>query len=66
MSKNLQINEDWEREALKDFIYLHEEKTLVAEQIREHMNRKPALITVVDKDRILDKQYEHHSNPLPF
>jgi len=64
--QKLEINEDWEREALKDFIYLHEEKTLIAEQVREDMNRKPALITVVDKDRILDKQYEHQFNPLPF
>jgi hypothetical protein len=62
MNKNLQITEDWEREALKDFIYLQEEKQLVIDEI----NRKPAIITVVDKDRILDKKHEYHSNPLPF
>lgn len=60
--KNLQITEDWEREALKDFIYLQEEKQLVIDEI----NRKPALITVVDKHNILDKKHEYHSNPLPF
>lgn len=60
--KKLQINEDWEREALKDLVYLQEEKELFYQDI----NRKPALITVVDKDKILDKKHEHHSNPLPF
>jgi len=66
MNKNLQINEDWEREALKDFIYLHEEDRLISEKLREEINRRPALITVVDKHNILDKQHEHHSNALPF
>jgi hypothetical protein len=64
--QSLKINEDWEREALKDFIYLHEEKQIIAEEIQQEINRKPAKITVVDKDNILDKQHEYHSNTLPF
>jgi hypothetical protein len=66
MNKNLQITEDWEREALKDFIYLHEEKQLISDEIHRELHRKPAIITVVDKHNILDKQHEHHSNALPF
>ena len=61
--KDLKINEDWERESLKDFIYLYEEQTLLNQQIQEELNkRQPAQITVVSK--IPKKEYEH--NPLPF
>lgn len=58
--KNLKINEDWEREALKDFIYLHEQE-------QDQIERQPALITIVDKDKILEKTHEHQQlNILPF
>jgi hypothetical protein len=61
--KNLKINEDWERESLKDFIYLYEEQTLLNQQIQEELNkRQPAQITVVSK--IPKKENEH--NTLPF
>ena len=61
--KDLKINEDWERESLKDFIYLYEEQTLLNQQIQEELNkRQPAQITVVSK--IPKKENEH--NTLPF
>ena len=61
--KNLKIIEDWERESLKDFIYLYEEQTLLNQQIQEELNkRQPAQITVVSK--IPKKENEH--NTLPF
>jgi len=61
--KNLKIIEDWERESLKDFIYLYEEERLLDRQIQEELNnRQPAQITVVSK--IPKKEHEH--NPLPF
>jgi hypothetical protein len=64
------INEDWEREAQKDFVYLLEQKMMMKEEYRQWMtkenNRKPALINVTDKDKILEKneQLKHHI--LPF
>lgn len=63
------INEDWEREADKDFVYLLEQKMLMEEEYRQWLtkeeNRKPALIKVTDKDKILeDEKLKHHI--LPF
>lgn len=63
------INEDWEREADKDFVYLLEQKMLMEEEYRQWLtkeeNRKPALIKVTDKDKILeDEKLKHHV--LPF
>ena len=61
--KNLKIIKDWERESLKDFIYLYEEERLLDAQIQEELKkRQPAQITVVSK--IPKKEHEH--NPLPF
>ena len=61
--KDLKIIKDWERESLKDFIYLYEEERLLNTQIQEELNkRQPAQITVVSK--IPKKEHEH--NPLPF
>lgn len=64
------LNEDWEREFEKDFVYLLEQQMLMEEEYRQWMtkenNRKPALIKVVDKDKILqnNEQFKHHV--LPF
>lgn len=67
MSKNLQIVEDWEREYLKDFIYLHETGQDLNDEIQIEINkRQPALITVIDKDKILEKQHEIEHYTLPF
>lgn len=65
--KNLKINEDWERESLKDFIYLHEQDQELNDTIQKELHKQPAHIIVIDKDNILEKQlHEHQSNPLPF
>lgn len=66
--KNLKINEDWERESAKDFIYLLEEKELLNDSIQKELNKKqPAHIIVIDTHNILEKQtHEHQSNTLPF
>ncbi len=61
--RNPLINQDWEREAQKDFVYLYEEQQLLEQEI----NRKPAQIVVVDIDNMLQKQKneaEHYT--LPF
>lgn len=61
--KNLKIVDDFERDSLKDFIYLYEEERLLDRQIQEELNkRRPAQITVVSK---IPKK-EHEYNPLPF
>lgn len=59
------INYDIEREYLTDFIYLLEEEALIDEKIRREFNKKPAQITVVNKDK-LKKQHENKHNALPF
>lgn len=65
MKHQLQINEDWERESLKDFVYLCEQQMLL-EQEFQRVIREPAQIIVIDKDNVLDKQHEYQHNPLPF
>lgn len=64
------LNEDWEREFEKDAIYLLEAKMLMEEEYRQWMikekNRKPALIKIVDKDKILDANERLEHNLLPF
>ena len=65
--KNLKILEDWEREYLKDFIYLHEQGQDWNEAIQKELNKKqPARIEVIDTDKILEKHNEPHANVLPF
>ena len=64
------VNEDWEREAHKDLVYLLEAKMLMEEEYRQWMikekNRKPASIRIVDKDKILDANERLEHNLLPF
>jgi len=57
--------EDFERESLKDSVYLLEEKMRMEQEVLEHINRKPAIVVIVDKDKIL-KQNESMSDLLPF
>ena len=65
--QNLKIIEDWEREYLKDFIYLHEQGQDWDEAIHKELNQKqPARIEVIDTDKILEKHNEPHANVLPF
>jgi hypothetical protein len=63
--KHLKITEDWERESLKDFVYLCEQQMLL-EQEFQRVIREPAQIIVIDKDNVLDKQHEYEHKPLPF
>jgi predicted transcriptional regulator len=65
--KKLKINEDFEREFLKDYVYLQEESHELDKQIQEEINkfRKPAAIFIVDTDKILERD-EVRYNVLPF
>lgn len=64
--KDLEIIEDWEREFLKDFVYLHEEGQDLSDKINQELNRQPAQIVVIDKDNILEKTHETKHYSLPF
>jgi len=65
--QNLKIIEDWEREYLKDFIYLHEQGQDLTDSINEELHKKqPAQIIVIDRDKTLEKQHEHQNDVLPF
>jgi hypothetical protein len=66
--KNLEIIEDWEREFLKDFVYLHEEGQDLSDKINQELNRQPAQIVVIDTNHILDKKKTHETKHygLPF
>lgn len=65
--QTLKIKEDFEREFLKDYVYLQEEEHELNKQIQEEMNklRKPAQIVIVDTDKILERHEIRH-NILPF
>jgi len=65
--QTLKIREDFEREFLKDYVYLQEEEHELNKQIQEEMNkrRKPAQIIIVDTDKILERHEIRH-NILPF
>jgi hypothetical protein len=54
--------EDWERESLKDLVYLQEEITLLQQEV----DKQPAMIQVIDKDKILNRRHEHQNDVLPF
>lgn len=57
-----ELRVDFEREFLKDYIYLLEENMILDRQIQEEMNdRKPAKIFVIK-----EKVNEHENTPLPF
>jgi hypothetical protein len=60
--QSLKIMEDWERESLKDLVYLQEEITLMQQEV----DKQPAMIQVIDKDKILNRRHEHQNDVLPF
>ena len=60
--QRLKIIEDWERESLKDLVYLQEEITLMQQEV----DKQPAMIQVIDKDKILNRRHEHQNDVLPF
>jgi hypothetical protein len=64
--KNQEINQDWERELLKDSVYLCETQFLLQESLKNTL-REPAQIVVIDTDHILDKKtHETKHYSLPF
>lgn len=64
--KNLEINQDWEMESNKDFVYLCETQFLLQESLKNTL-REPAQIVVIDTDHILDKKtHEIRHYSLPF
>jgi hypothetical protein len=60
--------EDYEREHLKDLVYLQEDIELMRISVQTEVNkRQPATIQVIDQDRMLHKQRDESKiNPLPF
>jgi len=59
------FSEDFEREALKDSVYLLEEQQRIMQEINEEENRLPAKITILTP-LPEPKQDELESNTLPF
>jgi len=59
------FSEDFERESLKDVVYLLEEQQRIMQQINEEEHRLPATITVLTP-LPEPKQDESQVNPLPF
>ena len=60
--------EDYEREHLKDLVYLQEDIELMRIEVQTEVNkRQPAIIQVIDQDKMLQKkQDESKINTLPF
>ena len=60
--------EDYEREHLKDLVYLQEDIELIRNKLKTEVNkRQPATIQVIDQDKMLHKQRDESKiNPLPF
>ena len=60
--------EDYEREHLKDLVYLQEDIELMRISVQTKVNkRQPATIQVIDQDKMLQKkQDESKINTLPF
>jgi len=59
------FSEDFEREFQKDFIYLQEELLILQEMLQEELNRIPAQIIVIDKDKIHTDEQHHISTISP-
>jgi hypothetical protein len=60
--------EDYEREHLKDLVYLQEDIELLRKEVQMEVNkRQPAIIQVIDVDKMLEKQRDESKiNTLPF
>lgn len=59
---------DWEHEAQKDLVYLQEDIELLRKEVQmEVNNRQPAIIQVIDQDKMLQKQQDESKiNTLSF
>lgn len=62
MENNEFIYEDFEREHLKEIVYLLEQQWITEQEVKE---KKPAEITIIDKDKILEDD-KSRVNVLPF
>ena len=60
--------EDYEFEAQKDSVYLQEDIELMRNEVQTEVNkRQPAIIQVIDQDRMLQKQRDESKiDTLPF
>ena len=60
--------EDYEREHLKDLVYLQEDIELMRIEVQTEVNkRQPAKIQVIDVDKMLEKERDESKiNTLPF
>jgi hypothetical protein len=60
--------EDYEREAQKDLVYLQEDIELLRKEVQMEVNkRQPAIIQVIDQDKMLQKQRDESKiDTLPF
>jgi hypothetical protein len=60
--------EDYEREHLKDLVYLQEDIELLRKEVQMEVNkRQPAIIQVIDQDKMLQKQRDESKiDTLPF
>ena len=65
MNQDLKIKEDWERESLKDLVYLQGTQHMLEQEVQREL-RQPAQIVVIDKDKMLNREHEHQDNTLPF
>ena len=57
--------QDWERESLKDLVYLQETQQLLEQEVQREL-KQPAQIVVIDMDKILNRKHEHQNDVLPF
>lgn len=60
------FSEDFEREALKDSVYLLEEQQRIMQEINEEENRLPAKITLLTPLPEPKQDNEPEVNTLPF
>jgi hypothetical protein len=56
------VNEDFERDFLKDFVYLHEELELLKQEISEELNRKPANIVIINEVKTTQDASENNNS----
>ena len=66
MTKHQKFPEDFEREALKDSVYLREEQERIMQEINEEEYRLPAKITLITPLPEPKQDNEHQANTLPF
>ena len=66
MQNSQKFPEDFEREALKDSVYLLEEQQRIMQEINEEENRLPAKITLLTPLPEHKQDNEPEVNTLPF